>query len=112
MAAGVDISVISNVLGHSSIAITNDTYGHLLAGVGKDASEKANTLVPRSKIKSRRDQSVTSTAKTAVDRDASTAVSPGQASGPEVPHANDTATTSGHPLPLRTSRSMAGRGAP
>jgi integrase len=35
------MSVISKVLGHSSISITSDTYSHLLAKVGKAASEAA-----------------------------------------------------------------------
>ncbi|MGI5214946.1 tyrosine-type recombinase/integrase [Plantactinospora sp. CA-290183] len=78
MAAGVDISVISKVLGHSSISITNDTYGHLLAGVGKDAAERASKLVPRNQ----RDQSVTSTAKTAAPDDSETAVKQVEHSAP------------------------------
>jgi len=47
LAAGVDIAVVSKVLGHSGIAITNDTYSHLLEGVGRAAAEAANALVPR-----------------------------------------------------------------
>ena len=47
LAAGVDIVVVSKRLGHSSVAITSDTYTHLLAGVGKDAAERAWALVPR-----------------------------------------------------------------
>jgi len=78
MAAGVEMGVISKVLGHSSISITNDTYGHLLAGVGKDAAEKASKLVPRN----RRDQSVTSAAKTAAPEESETAVHAGQESAP------------------------------
>ena len=45
------------MLGHSSIAITADTYAHLLAGVGRRAAEAADSLIPR-KL---RDQSVTTT---------------------------------------------------
>ncbi|HEX6579229.1 MAG TPA: hypothetical protein VF082_12765 [Jiangellaceae bacterium] len=47
--------MVSKTLGHSSIALTSNTYGHLLAGVGKAASEAAAALVPRN----RRDQLVT-----------------------------------------------------
>ncbi|MFI9629196.1 tyrosine-type recombinase/integrase [Streptomyces sp. NPDC052042] len=47
MAAGVELSVVSKRLGHSSISITNDTYSHLLGGVGRDAAERASSLVPR-----------------------------------------------------------------
>jgi hypothetical protein len=33
-------------LRHSSIKITNDTYGHLIGTVGRDAAEAAAALVP------------------------------------------------------------------
>ena len=56
-AAGVDIGVVSTMLGHSSITLTADTYSHLLEGVGRQAAEAADALVPR-----RRDQSVTNAA--------------------------------------------------
>lgn len=78
LAAGIDMSVISKVLGHSSISITSDTYSHLLTGVGKAASEAAAALVPRN----RRDQSVTSEADSAVSGPPVTDVSPGQKGGP------------------------------
>jgi integrase len=58
LAAGVDVSVVSKRLGHSSIAITSDTYSHLLGGVGRAAAEAAAALVPRSRPDVR-DQSVT-----------------------------------------------------
>ncbi len=47
LAAGVDVAVVSKRLGHSSIAITSDTYSHLLVGVGRAAAEAAAALVPR-----------------------------------------------------------------
>lgn len=47
LAAGVDIALVSKRLGHSSIAITSDTYSHLLGGVGRAAAERADALVPR-----------------------------------------------------------------
>ncbi len=56
LAAGVDIAVVSKQLGHSTIALTVDTYSHLLEGVGRDAAEKAMALVPREV----REQSVSS----------------------------------------------------
>jgi hypothetical protein len=43
----VDIGPVSKILGHSSIAITADTYSHLLDGVGREAAERAAALVPR-----------------------------------------------------------------
>jgi integrase len=55
LASKSDMTLVSKRLGHSSLAITADTYAHLLAGVGRDAAERANALVPRK----RRDQSVT-----------------------------------------------------
>lgn len=54
--AGIDISVISKMLGHSSVQLTSDVYAHLLEGVGQAAAQKADDLVPRRS----RDQSVTS----------------------------------------------------
>ena len=48
LAAGVDIVVVSKRLGHSSVAITSDTYTHLLPGVGTEAAARAWSLVPRS----------------------------------------------------------------
>ncbi len=56
LAAGIDLALVSKRLGHSSIAITADTYSHLLEGVGREAAERAAALVPRN----RGDQPVTS----------------------------------------------------
>jgi len=47
LAAGVEIAAVSKMLGHSSIAITADTYSHLLRGVGRQAAGAAMSLVPR-----------------------------------------------------------------
>jgi integrase len=47
LAAGVDIALVSKVMGHSTIALTSDTYSHLLEGVGREAAERASALVPR-----------------------------------------------------------------
>jgi integrase len=47
LAAGIDLAVVSKILGHSSLTITADTYSHLLDGVGRDAAERASALVPR-----------------------------------------------------------------
>ena len=54
IAAGVDLAVVSKMLGHSSYGITADTYGHLLEGVARQAAEAADALIPQP-----RDQSVT-----------------------------------------------------
>lgn len=47
LAAGVPMATVSKRLGHSSIAITADTYSHLLEGVGLAAAQAAADLVPR-----------------------------------------------------------------
>jgi len=39
--------VVSKRLGHSSIAITNDLYSHLLRDANRQAGEAAEALVPR-----------------------------------------------------------------
>ena len=78
LASGTDISIVSKTLGHSSVSITSDTYSHLLAGVGKKAAEAAMALVPRNP----RDNTVTSTAKTAAENDVSTAVVAGTEGAP------------------------------
>lgn len=47
LAAGVPLAIAGKRLGHSSVALTSDTYSHLLAGVGADAATSAAALVPR-----------------------------------------------------------------
>jgi integrase len=47
LAANVPLAVVSKRLGHSSIALTADTYSHLLKGVDRRAAEAAAALVPR-----------------------------------------------------------------
>jgi integrase len=45
--AGIDIAIISKILGHSKIDLTVQTYGHLIGRVGKRAARKAAKQVPR-----------------------------------------------------------------
>lgn len=40
LAQGVPLEVVSEVLGHSSIAITKDVYGHLVEGAKRSAAER------------------------------------------------------------------------
>lgn len=40
LAQGVPLEVVSEVLGHSSIYITKDVYGHLAEGARRDAAER------------------------------------------------------------------------
>lgn len=46
IAAGTDIAVVSKRLGHSSISITSDIYGHLIGSASRNAAENAAALVP------------------------------------------------------------------
>ncbi|MCU1591667.1 MAG: integrase family protein [Frankiales bacterium] len=78
LAAGVDIAVVSKQLGHSTIALTVDTYSHMLDGVGRQAAEKAMALVPRAP----RDQSVTSPARGSSPREAADPLTCGDAAPP------------------------------
>ena len=41
----MDISIVSKLLGHSSIAITADIYAHMLKGVGQRAVDGAAALI-------------------------------------------------------------------
>jgi integrase len=45
--AGVPLALVSKRLGHSSISITSDVYGHLLEGAGREAAERAAALIPK-----------------------------------------------------------------
>jgi integrase len=45
IAAGVNIKVISQSLGHANIGITLDTYGHLLPSMAKTAAEQFDNLL-------------------------------------------------------------------
>ena len=43
LAAGVPLKVVSDVLGHSSISVTGDIYGHVAPEVAADALAKLDT---------------------------------------------------------------------
>jgi Phage integrase family len=45
LASGVDISIVSKLLGHSSISVTADIYAHMLKGVGQQAVDGAAALI-------------------------------------------------------------------
>jgi integrase len=45
IASGADIAVISKLLGHASVAITADVYGHLIGTVASDAVNRAANLI-------------------------------------------------------------------
>jgi hypothetical protein len=47
LAAGVDLRVVQDMLGHSSIVLTADTYTSVLPAVAHTAAEKVATLIIR-----------------------------------------------------------------
>ena len=47
LAGGANLKVVSEMLGHSTIAITADTYTSVLPEVAREAAEAAVRLVPR-----------------------------------------------------------------
>lgn len=47
LASGTDIALVSKILGHSSISVTDDTYAPL-EGVGRRDADAAGALAPRS----------------------------------------------------------------
>jgi integrase len=49
LAAGADLKIVSQLLRHSSITITADTYTSVLPQVPRDAAEKTAALVPRAR---------------------------------------------------------------
>lgn len=51
IAAEVDIAVVSKRLGHSSISVTSDIYGHLIGSASRNAAENAAALVPARKAR-------------------------------------------------------------
>jgi hypothetical protein len=67
LAAGVPIEVVSKILGHSSIALTADTYSHLLQGVARPAADAASALVPRAELHGGDHRVTTSAPKTPQD---------------------------------------------
>ena len=45
LAQGVPLEVVSEVLGHSSIYLTKDVYGHLVEGAKRDAAERMSGVL-------------------------------------------------------------------
>ncbi len=48
LAQGVPLAAAQRVLGHSSIAVTNDIYGHITVDATRDAPDKVGKLLWRS----------------------------------------------------------------
>ncbi|MEN3321486.1 MAG: hypothetical protein V7643_4888 [Mycobacterium sp.] len=49
LAAGVDMKVVQEMLRHSSITVTSDTYTSVLTEVARDAAEKTAMIIPRTR---------------------------------------------------------------
>ncbi|MEV7629398.1 site-specific integrase [Actinoplanes sp. NPDC089786] len=49
LAAGVDMKVVQEMLGHASYTLTSDTYASVLPEVAREAAEAAARLVPRTR---------------------------------------------------------------
>lgn len=47
LAQGTDLSVVSEVLGHPSVAITKDVYGHLVEGQKRAAAQLMSSALMR-----------------------------------------------------------------
>jgi len=45
LAAGVNVKVIQERLGHSKVGITLDTYSHVVPGMGRDAASKLDSML-------------------------------------------------------------------
>jgi len=46
ISSGADIAVVSKRLGHSTLGVTSDLYGHLFASAGRAAADATEALVP------------------------------------------------------------------
>ncbi|WP_232793974.1 MULTISPECIES: tyrosine-type recombinase/integrase [Pseudofrankia] len=47
LAAGADLKTVQELLGHSTITITADTYTHVLPELARDLAENVARLIPR-----------------------------------------------------------------
>jgi hypothetical protein len=58
ISTGADISAVSKEMGHRTIAVTSDLYGHLFEKASKNMSRKAAKLVPRSRPASKQSRKI------------------------------------------------------
>ncbi|MGH3720552.1 MAG: tyrosine-type recombinase/integrase [Pseudonocardiaceae bacterium] len=49
LATGADLKIVQDLLGHSSITITADTYAHVLPELARETAEAAARIVPRTR---------------------------------------------------------------
>jgi site-specific recombinase XerD len=45
LASGADIAVVSKLMGHASIAVTSDVYGHQVGTIAQKAVDGAANLI-------------------------------------------------------------------
>jgi Phage integrase family len=48
LASGADIAVVSELMGHASIGVTSDVYGHLVGTIAQQAVDGAANLIAHS----------------------------------------------------------------
>ncbi len=49
--AGTPLKVVSTILGHATIAVTADTYSHVLAGLEREAADRVGDLLERAQAR-------------------------------------------------------------
>jgi hypothetical protein len=67
LAAGIDVKIVSDTLGHSDTRITRDIYQSVLPQVGKNAAEATAKLVPLQR-KTEAEEAARKAAKKATDK--------------------------------------------
>jgi integrase len=50
LSSGVELAVVSKLLGHSSLSITSDVYSHLVATIASDSVNRAAALIARTSL--------------------------------------------------------------
>jgi hypothetical protein len=51
LSEGVDITIASKVVGHSSTSVTGNLYAHLLRSTGQQAAETVAAAIPRKTVR-------------------------------------------------------------
>ena len=84
LAAGVPLKVVSEQLGHSSLAITADTYTSVLPAVAHAAAEAVANVIPRTAPSSAAASRLADRYQSAPQEDDVTTTDPGNATSPQV----------------------------
>jgi len=53
LAAGTDLKIVQEMLGHSTITLTADTYTSVLPELARTAAQHSATLIPRTTTRAR-----------------------------------------------------------